>query len=235
MKSAPQQDSAFLLHSRRYRENSQLLEVLSENHGRLALVARGVGGGRQRAADVLQPFRELALFFSGRTELLTLHKAEPLGAMPLLAGDRLISGLYINELIIRLTGRGETDDSLYPLYRQALGQLCSSEPLEPLLRRFEVGLLEHCGYGLALLQTTDDEPVRAGDAYVHVLDAGLFRASTAVAGMAISGEALLALAGQLPFSPLLLAETKHFMRGVLKHHLGGKPLHARELFTGGKS
>ena len=63
----------------------------------------------------MQPFREVTLLFHGREDLQTLQKAEPLGPVPLLAGERLISGLYVNELMVRLTGRGEGDAGLYRL------------------------------------------------------------------------------------------------------------------------
>ena len=36
-------EPAFVLHARRWRETSLLVEVLSLSHGRLGLLARGVG------------------------------------------------------------------------------------------------------------------------------------------------------------------------------------------------
>ncbi len=49
-------EPAFVLHARQWRESSLLLEVLSQQHGRLGLVARGVQGPkRQVLRAALQP------------------------------------------------------------------------------------------------------------------------------------------------------------------------------------
>ncbi|NBZ95748.1 MAG: DNA repair protein RecO, partial [Proteobacteria bacterium] len=44
---------------------------------------------------------------------------------------------------------------------------------------------------------------------------------------------LLALDGQAEFEPVSLLEAKQFMRAILRHYLGEKPLHARSLFQAG--
>jgi DNA repair protein RecO (recombination protein O) len=70
---------AYILHSRPYRDSSQILEVLTAEYGRVSLVARGArrrtrGGGSNSA--LLQPFTPLLLSFSGRTELKSLTATE---------------------------------------------------------------------------------------------------------------------------------------------------------------
>ena len=103
------QDRAFVLHTRRYRENSLLVEALTREHGRVGLVAR-VGSGRRRPAkEALQAFRPLLVLWQGRGELQSLTHWEATDSWPPLHGERLLSGLYLNELVIRLTGRGEGD------------------------------------------------------------------------------------------------------------------------------
>ena len=55
-------EPAYVLHARPWRETSLLVEVLAENHGRLGLVARGVQGPKKhvlRAA--LQPLQHIRL------------------------------------------------------------------------------------------------------------------------------------------------------------------------------
>ena len=54
-------EPAYILHSRAYRESSQLLEIISRDHGRQGLVARGARGSRSRWKNMLQPFRPLLL------------------------------------------------------------------------------------------------------------------------------------------------------------------------------
>ena len=70
--------------------------------------------------------------------------------MPALTGERLLSGLYLNELVVRLAGRGEGDSRLFERYATTLTLLAHGEALEPVLRAFEVALLEISGYGLEL-------------------------------------------------------------------------------------
>lgn len=232
MRSAARQDSAYVLHVRRYRENSLLVEALTANAGRLALVARGSGRTRRSPSEAVQPFRELLLVFQGRDELQTLLRAEPLGPPPLLQGERLISGLYANELVFRLTGRGEGDSALYSLYARTVAALAGETPLEPLLRRFEVGLLQLAGYGVDFTATADTgSAIDEEGNYFFVPEAGFLTQSPGTGAPRLQGRTLLALGGHREFEEETLREAKHFMRQLLKHQLGDRPLNARTLFS----
>ena len=57
--------SAFILHRRPYRNTSVLLEVFSQERGRLGLVARGAAAPKSRLTGLLQPFAPLLLSWSG--------------------------------------------------------------------------------------------------------------------------------------------------------------------------
>ena len=56
----------YLLHHRPWRDTSRILEVLTREHGRLTLFARGVRGPTAKLAPVLQPFQPLLLSGRGR-------------------------------------------------------------------------------------------------------------------------------------------------------------------------
>ncbi|MFT4768876.1 MAG: DNA repair protein RecO (recombination protein O), partial [Glaciecola sp.] len=94
----------YLLHRRPFRDNSELLDVFSVEHGRLGLIARGLSRRRRGGplGAILQPFRPLLLSFSGKGELLTLTGAESGGELPPLHGEALLSAFYLNELLLRL-------------------------------------------------------------------------------------------------------------------------------------
>ena len=62
--------AAYLLHHRPWRDTSRILEVLTREHGRLTLFARGVRGANAKLAPVLQPFQLLL-------KLTTRHDALP--------------------------------------------------------------------------------------------------------------------------------------------------------------
>src|SRR5580698_10502156 len=104
-----EQQPAFVLHSRPYRETSLLLECLTRDHGRLGVVARGVRSERSERGRLqrsqLEPFQSLALDLQLRGELATLRGAESVAAPLRLSGDAGVAGLYVNELVVRLTER----------------------------------------------------------------------------------------------------------------------------------
>lgn len=94
-------EPAYVLHARLWRETSLLVEVLSEQHGRLGLLARGVQGAKRhplRAA--LQPLQHIRLEAVQRGELAQLRSAEALDAGPRLAGEATLAGFYLNELVL---------------------------------------------------------------------------------------------------------------------------------------
>src|SRR5579871_1599800 len=101
-----EQQPAFVLHARAYRETSLLLECLTRDFGRIGVVARGVRSQRGRLQrSQLEPFQPLLMDLQFRGEMASLRGAEPAGPAPRLVGDAGLSGLYLNELVVRLTGR----------------------------------------------------------------------------------------------------------------------------------
>jgi len=86
-----QAQPAFVLHARPWRETSLIVELLSRDHGRVAVVARGAQGARRhplRAA--LQPLQHLRVDFLPRGELARLLQAEAVDAAPLARARRQI-------------------------------------------------------------------------------------------------------------------------------------------------
>ncbi len=71
---------AYILHHRPYRDTSRILEVLTRDHGRLSLFARGVRGPKAKLASILQPFQLLLVSWSGRGEAAQLTGAESAGS-----------------------------------------------------------------------------------------------------------------------------------------------------------
>ena len=112
-----EQQPAFVLHARPYRETSLLMECLTRDHGRIGVVARGVRKERARMQHAqLEPFQRLELDLLLKGELATLRGAEPSGAAMRLLGDAGLAGLYLNELVVRLTGRQDHNADLFERY-----------------------------------------------------------------------------------------------------------------------
>ncbi len=220
-----EQQSAYVLHARAYRETSLLLECLTREHGRLGVVARGVRGERSRLRRAqLEPFQPLALGLLLRGEMATLTAVEPVGAPQRLTGDVALAGLYLNELVVRLTGRQDPLPSLYDAYAATLARLAAGESPGWSLRRFERDLLETTGYGLQLLHEADTgESIEPQACYRYQVEHGAVRC--AAGGLrAVRGSDLLALAqDRMPDSRGLKA-LRDLMREVIRFHLGGGEL-----------
>ena len=147
--------AAFILHRRPFSDSSFLLEVLSLEHGRQPVMARGARRPRTRFAQ-LQPFQPLWLGWRGRGEIKSLSHAEPRGAAFRLVEKRLFCGLYLNELVMRMAPRGEPFERLFWIYEEALAALHERAPMEALLRDFELQLLEF----LTALDLIESQAVR---------------------------------------------------------------------------
>lgn len=226
------QAPAFVLHRLPYRDTSQIIEVFSQDQGRLGLVARGSRRPKSRLRSVLQPFSELLLSWSGRGDLKTLTDAESAAPLMSLTGDRLFSGFYLNELLLRLLQRQDSHPELYTHYRQTLASLALGRPVGWSLRLFECALLEDLGYGLNL-----SCEVRAGEVldpdglYDYRIHEGAVLATPGQShGLLVHGRSLLALAGatEVP-DEAGLRELKRVLRVSLDALLGDRPLKTRQV------
>src|SRR5436189_79167 len=141
---------AFVLHGYPYRETSLLLEVFTRAFGRVSMVARGARSPRSPLRGVLLAFQPLALSWFGKGELRTLARAEWVGGQPLLHGEALMCGFYLNELLLRLLPREDAHDALFSRYWEALRRLAPHGSSAPALRSFERALLKELGYAMAL-------------------------------------------------------------------------------------
>lgn len=141
-------EKVFLLHSSAWRETSLILEVYSRDHGRLALVAKGAKRPHSALRPVLTSFQPLALAWSGAGEIRTLTRAEWAAALRIYTGPAMMSGWYMNELLMRLLPREDAHPTLFDAYDEALMSLSAGAWAAGALRRFEWVLLRETGYGL---------------------------------------------------------------------------------------
>lgn len=222
-------EPAFVLHQRAYGENGAVLEVFSREHGRIGLVARGVRSGRSRRQALLQPFSPVLISWRGRGELSTLADVEPAGRAIRLAGTALISGFYLNELLLRMLRRDDPHPDVFDDYLLALQGLEAAADEAPVLRVFEKRLLDHLGYGLTLAHDAHGQPVQPDGRYLFDPHLGAELALEGSPGT-VSGAALLALAREDAAIGRFPAETRRVLHQALAPHLGERPLRSRELY-----
>ncbi|MCU7917406.1 MAG: DNA repair protein RecO [Candidatus Thiodiazotropha sp. (ex Epidulcina cf. delphinae)] len=222
---------AFVIHRRDYRNTSLLLELFTPDHGRLPAIARGAKSGRSSRAMLLQPFGPLLVSLSGRGEVKRVVGVEADGRPYRLVGEKIYSGFYLNELLMRLLERRDPYPSLYLLYHQQLARLASEEPADQCLRDFEIQLMKELGYGLLLDHTADTgEPVEPEQVYDYLIELGPVRSVGEQTDVRIHGRTLICLDNRERLDEQGAFEAKRLMRRIISFYLGDKPLKSRELF-----
>jgi DNA repair protein RecO (recombination protein O) len=221
----------FVLHSYPYRETSLIIDVFSRDFGRVALVAKGAKRPHSALRGVLQTFQPLGLSWSGKGEVRTLTTAEWVGGMLPLAGDALLCGFYVNELLVKFCAREDAHPALFNHYVLTLSRLAHDEPAVQVLRSFERVLLRETGYAMNLTRTVTRQPVVAEGRYVFDPDRGVGEASDDLPAPwpVISGQTLIDMERDDYTSPQTAAQSKTLMRFLLNHYLGGTPLATRQI------
>jgi DNA repair protein RecO (recombination protein O) len=117
---------ALVLRTRPYGESDRIATFITEEHGKVAGIAKGAKNSRRRFAGTLEPFVLVRVVFRQRAaaELAFLVRCELLG---------------------RESGR-----EVYALVHDTLMLLDGGAPVDPVLRAFELHLLAATGYAPAL-------------------------------------------------------------------------------------
>jgi DNA repair protein RecO (recombination protein O) len=237
-------EPAFVLHRYDWSESSVILEVFTRNHGRTALVAKGAKKPSSNFRPVLLPLQPLHLTWTqsdaGAGDIHTLKGAEWVGGHIMPTGDALLSGIYLNELLLRLLARDDPHARLFDTYSAVVRVLASEhgEALEPVLRSFELLLLREIGLLPALdVQTLTYAALEPQARYTLVAEGGL-RAATTSERASLSGTQWRTLQAALDdgahFTHLLHAvallatELKPQLRTLLQYHCGSPLLRTRQ-------
>jgi len=229
-------EQAFVLHAYPFRESSLLVELFARARGRVAVVAKGARRPRSAMRGLLLAFQPLVVGWAGKGEVRTLMKAEWRGGYPLLAGEALLCGFYLNELLLRLLPREDAHDALFDAYAEALAGLGRGFGTAPLLRTFETRLLKELGYALTL-----DRDAATGAAldpealYRYEPERGPIGVPSGTGGngadgLLLPGRALLDIAREDYRDPRTLQQGKLLMRFLINHRLDQRPLMSRRIF-----
>ncbi len=233
-------EPAYVLHRYDWSETSLILEVFTRHHGRVALVAKGAKRPTSSFRPVLLPLQPLSLAFGGDGDIRTLKSAEWVGGHVMPTGEALLSGYYLNELLMRLTARDDPHSALFDAYAAAVRLLASGDPdaLQWALRGFELLMLREMGLLPALnLQTLTLKPLSPTESYALLPEAGLQWVSDV--RQALRGDQWLALHAALASpSPLatllrecadLLVQLQRPLRLLLNYHCGVGALRTRQM------
>ncbi|TLU59913.1 DNA repair protein RecO [Thalassotalea litorea] len=225
--------TVYLLHSRPYRENSLLLNLLSKDLGHISAVAYAGSSRKNSKRAQLQPFSTLQVQLKGKGSLLTLTQIEK-AQLPLpLSRQFLYSGFYLNELCVRLLPQNISCETLFAHYHHALTQLEQQISIEPILRSFEFALLEELGLGIDFSVLDEDSQVQESspDYWYYLPEQGLVSADYERSINKFDRRHLLAIRDGNLQDPDVLLTCKSLMRQVFKPLLGSRPLQSRKLFA----
>jgi DNA repair protein RecO (recombination protein O) len=214
---------AFVLHAKLWRETSLLIDCLTRDHGRIALIARGVVSPKKQALRAaLQPLQKISLSYTAKSELGQLTQAEALDTAPQLSGDTLLASFYIHELLLALLPKNDAASGVFEHYRLLRERWRSGEDLAWSLRRFERDLLQDLGFGLAFDRDYQDSAIFPERHYQLNSDSALI--ACAKNNRSVSGQALLCLAQDIAPPPELRTDLRKLMRQCIEPHLSGREL-----------
>ena len=228
MKRRADNEAGYVLHTYPYKETSLIVEVFTRRFGRVALLARGARRPRSAMRGVLLSFHPLRLSWSASAELGNLIGAEWAGALQPLAGQGLMCGFYLNELVLRLLPRDDAHEALFDAYAEALWLLSHGEPYPAVLRGFEKRLLGELGYAPLLERDAANRPIDPAGLYVYEPDRGPLPVNGArPGGLVVRGRTLLDVAADDYSRPETRDEARALMRALIGERLHGQVLHTR--------
>jgi DNA repair protein RecO (recombination protein O) len=236
-------EPAFVLHRYDWSESSLIVEVFTRHHGRVALVAKGAKRPASNFRPVLLPMQPLRITYSGDAEVKALKSAEWVGGYAMPSGNALLTGFYVNELMMRLLLRDDPQPTVYDLYAQTVSVIAQNNGLmSAALRAFELLLLQNMGWLPSLSSVTQTQQgLQESMAYNLSVDEGL-RPSTSQDFAALDGLQWQGLASALAHQdfPQLLTHLaaqpqttqalKNILRTLLNYHCG-QPLKTPQMMT----
>jgi DNA repair protein RecO (recombination protein O) len=213
---------AYVLHRRAFGESSVVVELFTEHLGRVAAMAKGAKAMPKRGKDLLQAGVLYQLDLAGMGELPQLRRFEALSTAPLLQGDRLLSLIYVNELLISLLPKQDAHTELFLTYQTLLDQLASA-PLVQLLRSFEMQLLTELGYAPELTRDANGLAIDHDRHYRYEEFTGFVAVDAAGRSSTYSGASLQLMAkGQ--FDGECSRASRRLTRELITHNLHGREL-----------
>ncbi|MFZ6848468.1 DNA repair protein RecO [Undibacterium sp. RuRC25W] len=220
----------FVLHSWPYKETSVIVDVLTRDYGRIALIAKGAKRPHSQLRSVLQTFQPLQFAWTGKSEMRILTSAEWVGGMLPLEKSALLCGFYLNELLVKFLVRDEAHPILFDQYVSTLNQLAHDEPATTVLRQFELSLLRESGLlsDLAFC-TSKREPVQADARYVVDPETGVRLSTASDTAPVVIGKTLLDMVSGDYQDLQTQFQSKMLMRSLLAHHLHGAFLNTRQI------
>jgi len=227
MHAAANDQPAVVLHARPFRETSLLVNLLTRDHGRIAVLAKGKRRGKR--SHGLLPFYEGAVGWRGRSNLVTLTQYDLVEAR-WLTGNAIASAYYVVELVMRLTKEWEPHRRLFAGVQWVLrriGEAAANAEVASCLRQFEKLLLDEIGYGFDFTRDAASGAAIDGAArYRLEPELGFVSAGS---NKGFRGSTLIEIDRAIYASPRTRRAARRIFQSALAARLGPAPLLSRRL------
>ena len=234
-----QQSFAYILNRRPFRDSSLLLDIFTEDFGRICCVARPAKKRGKILKGHTEPFRYLHLQWIGKGDVQTLTEADERGRHTIPASE-LMLGLYINELILLFTQQHTPNSELFNAYKYTLHKIGDAEINQQILMRFELFLLQSLDFSITADKTSDELKILAESKANFVFSKGNSLkleddpeqkiAPYKIQKTLISAELLLALQDIQNMQESHWKELRKFLDTVF-NLISPRPLNTRKLLT----
>jgi len=224
-----QQQPGYILHHRPFRDTSQILDIVTRDHGKIAVVARGSRGSKSRLAGVLRPFLPLRVSWVAKSDLGTLTGAETAGPPAGMIGDALFSAYYVNELLLHFLHRYDPQPEIFALYEDVIKALLVTDNIAAALRSFELEFLSLLGYAVNLdHEFGSRKPLGSDQDYEYRMEQGPVLVQR-TGSLVFKGAVYKGIAEQRFDKPDILRAANRLLREIIGFHLGGKELKSRKV------
>lgn len=225
-----QQQPAYILHHRPFRDTSLILDIVTRDYGKIALVARGSRSAKSRLSGLLRPFLPLNISWVARGDLGTLTGAEAAGPPTGVKGDGVLAAFYVNELLLHFLHRHDAQPEIFALYAEVISSLGSSREIAQCLRSFELEFMSLLGYAVSFRANnaadTELDPERY---YEYRIEQGPVPVERSDGAMVFAGSVLQSIRAREFNDADILRAANRLLRQVINHHLGGRELKSRKV------
>ncbi|NQY42776.1 MAG: DNA repair protein RecO [Legionellales bacterium] len=221
----------FILHTRAYRDSSLILTIFTKEYGIVKLIAKGVRNLKSRQRSQLQCFNLIKVSYLNKTSLGVLTHVEMASISKLFSPNKLVFGLYINELMIKILHEHDPHPSLFDIYYDTLAQISEFEDIERLLRKFEILLLKEVGYGIDFFTDAKfGEKIISDEEYFFDASNGFERKLLPIMNKrCFKGKNILDVGHLNLCNSEILSDAKYILRKVIDQRVGINNINSRKL------
>lgn len=139
---------AYILHTRSWRETSLLVDVLTQEFGRIKLIAKGAKRPHSLLRGLLEPFNAVNIEFTGKSNTKHITQAHWVYALNPLHPAHILPAWYLSELCLYSLGEDDPAPLIFKAYHHAIQMFANytaEQDISPILRQFEYQLLFNLG------------------------------------------------------------------------------------------